>query len=268
MTQGVALCAFAVWLGARSRAAFRLMLAATALSLAAAAALQLRGLLAFGVIAAFALYATRRRIGRRSVVALVFASVLGVLLLGIVQQARQYSAQVAAPKAFRLAVETPLPDIFLSDLSTFDNFAAIQELVPGSVHYLDGASLLEIPAALVPRAVWPSKPLGLDHRVGTYLYPGGTPAGVPIGLQGELYWNGGLPVVAFGALLLGGLMGALARFGLTVHPESRAFLFYAVALPFTHALLTRGLATMTENLIFAIVGVGIALAATLRRAPA
>ena len=47
--------------------------------------------------------------------------------------------------------------IFLSDLSTFDNFAAIQELVPGSVHYLDGASLLAHPA--VPREVPAAAPL-------------------------------------------------------------------------------------------------------------
>ena len=35
-------------------------------------------------------------------------------------------------------------------------------------------------------------------------------------------------------------------------------MLYAVALPFTHAFLTRGLASMTENVVFAMVGVSLA----------
>ena len=95
-------------------------------------------------------------------------------------------------------------------------------------------------------------------RAADYLYPGAN-AAIAISLQGELYWNGGVAAVALGGFVIGALFGLLAAVGLRTRPASGAFVLYAVAAAFTHAFLTRGLATMTENLIFALLGVGIAI---------
>jgi hypothetical protein len=108
--------------------------------------------------------------------------------------------------------------------------------------------------------VWAGKPYGIDVRAGSYLYPG-TNVALAISLQGELYWNAGVPGIALGGLMLGLLFGLLAAAGLRTTPGTAWFVLYAVAVPFTHAFLTRGLATMTENLVFAVVGVALALLA-------
>jgi hypothetical protein len=159
--------------------------------------------------------------------------------------------------AIHAATRTPLWADFVSDLATYDHFAAMRELVPGSIASLHGKTLVDVPKALVPRALWPGKPQTVDARVASYLYPGAS-AEVPISMQGELYWNGGLSAVVVGGFVLGLAFGVLARFGLGARPGSPAFVLYIVALPFTHAFLTRGFAPTTESIVFA--GVGVILA--------
>jgi hypothetical protein len=258
LVQGVVLVSLAAVLRGGGRTARRAVLAGIPLSVAAAVALELRGLATFAAVSAVIIFVTLRRVRRRYVVAGAVLAVLGVLVLGVTQQVRAYSTRVSTAEAIRLTAKTPLGQMYESDLSTFDNFVAVQSLVPGSVPYLEGQTLFEIPVALVPRRYWADKPLGIDFRTSGLLYPGVSVA-VPIGLQGELYWNGGLPLVALGALALGLAFGLLGRLGLRMAPGSGMFVLYAAATPLTHAFLTRGLATMTANLVFAVVGVGGAL---------
>jgi oligosaccharide repeat unit polymerase len=142
-----------------------------------------------------------------------------------------------------------------ADLSAFDDFVVMQQLIPSSISWLHGESLIQIPAALAPRALWPGKPQPLDNEVTAYLYPGAT-AGTPITLQGELYWNFGLPGVALGALLMGALMGWSML--LLFRREPLSLVLYAVLYASVFALLTRAIGTMTANTVIALVGVGIA----------
>jgi len=260
IVQGTALCALALLLGeGRSdrRALRRLVLVAVIVSAAAAVALELRGLAVFALISAVAIAVTLRPPSKAQVALGVAAALVAAVGLAYAQQVRAYTSGMATRSAIRTAVHTPPWAVYVSDVGTFDHFVAMRELVPAAVPYLDGATLREIPEALVPRGLWPKKPLGVDARVASYLYPG-APVAVPISLQGELYWNGGLVVVVLGSLVVGAAFGALGRVGLSASPRSLSFVVYAVALPFTHALLTRGLATMTENLLFALVGVCVA----------
>jgi hypothetical protein len=266
IVQGLALYALAIHLQAPTHTTRRVLVAAALLAVATAFALQLRGLVVFAALAALLVHTSIRPIGLRGGFALAALAVVGVLFLGYAQKAREYSARFPTGKSVRLALETPLPYVYVSDLGTFDNFAAIQSLVPSSIPYLHGQSLWEIPGALVPRGLWPEKPKGIDVRVSSYLYPHSDTA-VPISVQGELYWNEGVPAVALGGLLLGFLMGALTRVGRRAPAGAPAFVVYATLVPFTHAFLTRGLATMTENLVFALVGLLVALTAVGGRSP-
>ena len=261
IVQGVALYTFAAVLQTRSRGAKLAVAVAALLSVAAAVALQLRGLAAFAAVAAVAIYVSLRPLSRRRLAVLVVGGAVAILALGFAQQTRQYTAQRSLSSSIRLAERTPLGSMYASDLSTYDNFVAIHSLVPSSIGYLDGRSLAEIPGALIPRTLWAGKPRGLDVLAGSYLYPG-TNAAVAISMQGELYWNAGVPGVAIGAFVLGLLFGLLAAVGLRAPPGTGWFVLYAVAVVFTHAFLTRGLATMTENLVFALVGVSLAILGT------
>jgi FtsH-binding integral membrane protein len=77
-------------------------------------------------------------------------------------------------------------------------------------------------------------------------------------MQGELYWNGGIVAVVLGALALGAVFGAVARLGVRAG-DGPWLLLYALLVAFTHHLLTRALATMFENVIFAVAGTAIAV---------
>lgn len=260
LLQGTVLYAFAVMLQTGRLAAKRVVLVGIPLAVAASVALQLRMLSVFFLLGLGAIYVGLREMSRRRIALAAGFLVAAVLGFAFAQQVRVYTYHESLPEATRLAAKTPVSQMFVSDLGTFDHFVAMEQLVPGSIEYLDGQSLVEIPLAMIPRTLWPEKPLGIDHEVTSYLYPGSA-AGTPISMQGEFYWNGGIALVAFGSLLVGAFFGIAARFGLRLAPTDPRFVVYAALWPFTHAIVTRGFATMIENAVFALVGVTLALVA-------
>ena len=256
IVQSVGLYALLVSLEGGTRGSRLIVAAAGASAAFAAVATQLRMFAAFAFVSGVVLVIALRRLRPVHVLTGLAVASLGMLALGFGQQVRAYTHVVDTPEAFHLAAETPMWASYVSDLSTFDHFVAMQQLAPSSIGYLDGRTLAEIPQALVPRSMWPDKPLGVDFEVGAYLYPGAD-AGIPISAQGELYWNGGIPLVGLGCLVLGLLCAGLVRLCLT--RGRLALLAYALVLPFTHALLTRGFATMFQNLVFALTGLAIVI---------
>jgi len=259
LVQGTGLCALTLLLCCERWRTNSLRLTALAAALvagAAAVALELRGLAVFAVISALAtVLAVRRPRGR---VLLAGTGVAAALVVGLAftQQVRANTSRMTTPDAVRTALRTPLWADFGSDLGTFDNLVAMRTIVPASIPFLGGSTIREIPEALIPRSLWPKKPLGVDSRVASYLYPG-VDVAVPITVQGELYWNYDVAGVLFGAFLLGAACGAVGRLGFRA-PGTGPFLVYVTVIPFTHAFLTRGLAVMTENLAFALIGVLLA----------
>jgi len=250
----------------------RICALAFAIGVVAGFCLQLRELTLLLLLAMLIVYVHFRRPGRRALAALLSAAViLGAILL-VYQQVRGFSQRVDTGRAISLALKTPPAELASGDLNTFDNLVAMRELVPDSVGYLNGETLLQIPGALVPRSIWGSKPQPIDQQVSGYLYPGARRlrpdgraasldglSGTPILLQGELYWNLGLGGVAVGALLFGALVGCLARAARRADESDALLALYAVAASFVPLLLTRALATMTGNLVLALIGTGVAV---------
>jgi oligosaccharide repeat unit polymerase len=226
-------------------------------------ALGSRGFIAFGLMAAVVIYLRLRAPSRRTVVISIAVGILLGAALEFSAVVRTNAASTDLGTAVERSAETPITFFQTADLSAFDDFVAMQQLIPSSISWLHGESLLQIPAALAPRALWPGKPQPLDNEVTAYLYPGAT-AGTPITLQGELYWNFGLPGVALGALAMGALMAAAML--LLFRRDVLSVLLYAVLYASVFALLTRAIGTMTANTAIALVGVGIAtIAVTPRR---
>jgi peptidoglycan/LPS O-acetylase OafA/YrhL len=255
IVQGVALYALIAWLRGGGRRAAGLLALATGLAVMAAITMQARGLLFLGVVAGVVIFLCQRTPSRRAAAAALAAGLIAIPALAFVQQVRTYSQSQSPREAVVLTLHTPPSTFQVSDLSVFDNLVTLRQLVPGSVPRLNGSSLADVPLAFVPRAVWPDKPQPVDQQVSAVLYPGST-AGTPVGLQGELLWNFGLPAVLLGALLVGALMGVLARARRVIRGPG-ALLLYGVGVASAVAPLTRALAPMTTNTGLALAGCGL-----------
>ncbi len=260
MLEGVALYALASILRDEdhSRHARRVLLVSAALAVLCTLALGSRGFIAFGLLAAAVIYLRLRAPRARAVAITVAAALLVAGALEFAAIVRTNAASTDLGTAVGRSFDTPVPAFQTADLSVFDDFVAMQGIVPSSISRLGGESLLQIPAALAPRALWPGKPQPIDNLVTEYLYPGAT-AGTPITMQGELYWNFGLPGVALGSLLMGLLMGWSTL--LLFRREPLSLILYAVLYAGAFALLTRAIGTMTANTFIALLGAGIAAAA-------
>lgn len=257
---GTALYALAAILRSEgpNREALRVLIVSAPLAAICTLALGSRGFIAFGLLAAAVVYLRLRVPRARNVMITIAVALILAAGLEFTAIVRTNAASTDLGTAVSRTIETPVPAFQTADLSVFDDFVAMQEVVPSSISRLDGNSLLQIPAALAPRALWPGKPQPLDNLVSEYLYPGAT-AGTPITMQGEMYWNFGLPGVAVGSLLIGLLMGWSMT--LLFRRESLSLIVYAVLYASVFALLTRALGTMTANTFIAVVGAGIAVLA-------
>lgn len=260
MLIGTALYAFAAILRGEgpNREAKRLLVVSAPLAAICTLALGSRGFIAFGLLAAAVIYLRLRAPRARSVAITIAVALILAAGLEFTAIVRTNAASTDLGTAVERTVETPVPAFQTADLSVFDDFVAMQGIVPSSVSRLNGSSLLQIPVALAPRALWPGKPQPLDNLVTEYLYPGAT-AGTPITMQGELYWNFGLPGVAIGSLLIGLLMGWSMT--LLFRREPLSLILYAILYASVFALLTRALGTMTANTFIALVGGGVAVVA-------
>ncbi|HEU4737146.1 MAG TPA: O-antigen polymerase [Solirubrobacterales bacterium] len=260
MLEGTALYAFAAILrgDGLNREARRLLFVSAPLAALCTLALGSRGFIAFGLLAAAVIYLRLRSPSARNVAITVAVALLIAAALEFTAIVRTNASSTDLGTAVERTFETPVPAFQTADLSVFDDFVAMQEVVPSSISRLNGNSLLQIPAALAPRALWPGKPQPVDNLVTEYLYPGAT-AGTPITMQGELYWNFGLLGVALGSLAIGLLMGLSTA--LLFRREALSLILYAVLYASVFALLTRALGTMTANTFIALVGVGIAVVA-------
>ncbi|HEV7400593.1 MAG TPA: O-antigen polymerase [Solirubrobacterales bacterium] len=264
MLVGTALYAFAAVLQGQSSAMVkRVLLVSAPLAIALTLALGSRGFIAFGLLAAAVIYLRMRAPNARAVAATIAVAILLAGALEFVAIVRTNAAATDLKTAVTRTFQTPIPAFQTADLSVFDDFVAMQAVVPSSISRLDGSSLLQIPAALAPRALWPGKPEPLDNMVTAYLYPGQV-AGSPITMQGELFWNFGLTGVAIGSLLIGALMGW--SMALLFRRDVLSLMVYAVLYVSVFALLTRALGTMTANTFIALVGVVIATV-SIRTAP-
>jgi oligosaccharide repeat unit polymerase len=256
MLVGTALYAFAAVLqGQNSGRAKRVLLVSAPLAVALTLALGSRGFIAFGLLAAAVIYLRMRAPSARAVAATIAVAILLAGALEFAAIVRTNAAATDLKTAVTRTFQTPVPAFQTADLSVFDDFVAMQAVVPSSISRLDGSSLLQIPAALAPRALWPGKPEPLDNMVTEYLYPGQV-AGSPITMQGELFWNFGLAGVAIGSLLIGAAMAW--SMALLFRRDVLSLMVYAVLYVSVFALLTRALGTMTANTFIALVGVGIA----------
>ena len=79
------------------------------------------------------IYVRSRDIRTRHVLIGIVIAGVGFAALGFLQQAREYTHRMSTAEGVRLTAETPLWAMYVSDLSTFDSFVAVEGLVPESL---------------------------------------------------------------------------------------------------------------------------------------
>jgi hypothetical protein len=114
-------------------------------------------------------------------------------------------------------------------LREIDNMAVIMQRSPGDVPYRSPTELLIGPVAgLVPRAVWPAKPIlstGYEFSQRYYNLPSTLYTASAVTVPGDLYRHGGWFVLIAGAMVLGLVMRSVQD---VFHPRAdpRLALFY------------------------------------------
>jgi hypothetical protein len=125
-------------------------------------------------------------------------------------------------------------DVMLRRVREIDSIAIITQLTPETIAYRSPWEFAVAPVlGLVPRAIWPDKPIfanGYEFSQEYYGTPRTTYTSTAITGLGDLYRHGGLWTVAVGMLLLG---GGCRLFDLLIRPETdpRALCFTVCFLP-------------------------------------
>jgi oligosaccharide repeat unit polymerase len=91
--------------------------------------------------------------------------------------------------------------------------AHIVNMVPESINYRFGSTLLNWVVFPIPRSLWPSKPVNLGQELGVLIYARGegvVGGGAPPLIAGELYLNFSIVGVLLGGIVFGILIGGIA----------------------------------------------------------
>lgn len=138
---------------------------------------------------------------------LVAGAIATISTLSIVSAARATPNLSAQNVTSALTIQAALDAlVYNRNLVELPKTAQIINRVPDVLPYENGATITGYAFSLVPRELWPSKPL-VDPGpvIGAAIYNSPL-SGVPPGLIAELYWNFGAPSVLLGCVLFGALL--------------------------------------------------------------
>jgi hypothetical protein len=178
---------------------------------------------------------------------------------GYMRIVREYAQSLSVGDAISAGVQTNPLTVVGGDFSEVENFVELKELVPQDLPRLGGRSIWEVPGAFLPRQIYGDKPKPVDFELSEAVYGGGTKAGTPFTLAGELFWNYGIAGVFIGMALLGALAGAVWGL-LRRHATGAGLVACAMAVGYTYLVLTRPLGPMLLTLAMALVGLVVAAA--------
>jgi oligosaccharide repeat unit polymerase len=241
---------------------------ATAVSVAASFALQTRGPLLASVFAAAVIVMSSKPPSKRITVTFFLVALLVGIGFAYVRTVREYTQTEPLGSAIEASLSTNPLRLFASDFSEVENFVILEQLVPDSIPRLSGQSLRDVPAAFVPRQIWPDKPLPVDFELSETILGDGTRAGTPFTLAGELFWNFGVAGVLVGMAVLGGILGLCWR-ALKRGRSGAAPLVAAALVGYSYLIFTRPLGPMLLTLAMGLIGLLVVGAMTgLLRIPA
>jgi hypothetical protein len=152
-------------------------------------------------------------------------------------------------------------------LRLIDSPAAIVARTPADIPYRDAFGIpAEIAAGLIPRSLWPNKPINEEGYVFGQEFFNLDPetyTSIAVTVPGSAFRYGGLAAVVIAGLLMGAYIGVLERVANPVLAPAGLFLFMSVVRPFT-ALETAIVPLVTGQIQVGLVGIA-AMAVLVRR---
>jgi oligosaccharide repeat unit polymerase len=141
--------------------------------------------------------------------------------------------------------------------------AHIADYVDDTQDYKFGGTLVQFLTAVVPRQIWPEKPVNLDTYIGEKIYGAELygSAAVPAGLFGEMYMNFWYAGIVIGALALGVAMRKIDNLLIANRGKTAFVLVYVLMLQsFGMSVLASGFSSTMVGVLSA----GIPLLLSLR----
>lgn len=155
-----------------------------------------------------------------------------------------------------------------SDDEMFDSLASELAVVPSTLPFQHGATIVDIAIRSVPRPLWPEKPLERNDAVVTTLWPAhyaSSRASPAFSILGPLYADSGWVTVVIGMLLVGVLLAALWWYFQACRTVPAIQMLYATSLPLVIVLLRGSIPDTLSYMLFTIVPLGIVIRIAAKR---
>jgi oligosaccharide repeat unit polymerase len=149
-----------------------------------------------------------------------------------------------------------------TDLSDIRTFTLISYTYGNALPLKYGATLLRILYQVIPRAIWPDKPLGLGYEIG--LLFGSSYSGVPPGFFGEMYMNFHVFGVIIGGMILGYGLAALYREWIVKRDGVIGIVLYAILVPMILLLPSSTIANRITSMAILFIGTFLAFGISVR----
>jgi oligosaccharide repeat unit polymerase len=177
---------------------------------------------------------------------LLVVSLIGFALLGWMREIRTVGNREDMLTKLGSAITTPLSE--LSDILTgldadmFDSLSNALLVVPEHLPFQHGSIVTDILIRIVPRPLWPEKPLESNDMLVRTLWPvhsSRSRAGPASSLIGSFYADSGIITVALGMFFAGAILATLWCWLQQYRSNVNAQMIYSMGLPFV-VIMMRG----------------------------
>jgi glycosyltransferase involved in cell wall biosynthesis len=188
---------------------------------------------------------------------LLVASLIGFALLGWMREVRNVGKREDMLTKLGSALASPPREavniLTGADADMFDSLANALAVVPEQLPFQHGATVTDILIRIVPRPLWPDKPLESNDALVDTLWPvhySHSRSAPAFSLIGPFYADSGIVTVALGMVLIGVLLAMLWCW-LQLHQSNVvAQLIYSMGLPFALILMRGSIPSTLALMLF------------------
>ncbi|MBE3557384.1 MAG: O-antigen polysaccharide polymerase Wzy [Firmicutes bacterium] len=199
---------------------------------------------------------------RPRLLVVIIVLLVGISLLGWMRETRNADAvaRQSAGQALITALISPVQqaeEIFTgSDAEMFDSMTNELLILPDQTSFQHGATITDVLVRMVPRPLWPNKPLESNDIFVSTLWPehyAASRAAPAFSVIGVFYADSGYLTVALGMLLIGVLFSMLWHWLQLFKTEPIAQMIYAMGLPFAIILMRGTIPDTLSRMLFLFV---------------